>query len=319
MNSPTGQERSFQEHTLPEPRLGHDRLWYWRGWRIRYTYLRPQTPVPHPIPLLLVHGFGSSLIHWRQNLQPLSQTHPVYALDLLGFGASQKTGAPYSPLFFAELLADFGQLIIQRPAIFIGNSLGSVISLTAAHRYPDRVKGLVLINLPDASVCAKTLPPPTSPSPRLLRWGQTLLTAIFTSPLVINPLLAIVRSPAMVYSALRSGYEDPRWVDAELQASIGDPAHDRYAALTLRCLTRGMGNVAPSDRARSILPTLKTPLLLIWGKNDRIVPPFLAPRCAALNPQIHLVEMEGVGHFPQDECSDRVNLLIQNWIEENIV
>jgi haloalkane dehalogenase len=274
---------------------------------------------------LFVHGFGAALGHWRNNLQVLSESHPVYALDLLGFGRSQKAGANYNPAFFAELLADFCDTFLQRPAILVGNSLGSVISLLTAHRYGDRVKGLVLINLPDTSLLSRSsLPSPQSIEthsrkafPSFGDWIRYPLIFLLTSPLVINPLLAIVRSPAILFNALRNAYADPRWVDEELKALIQEPTQDPLAPLTLRCLTRGMGQVAPEDQARSTLPQMQIPILLIWGKQDRLVPPPLARRCATLNPRIQVVELDQAGHCPQDECSDRVNALILQWLMEN--
>jgi pimeloyl-ACP methyl ester carboxylesterase len=310
--------------SVSSPRLGYDRYWMWRGWRIHYCYLRPRSPSSSP-PLLFVHGFGAALGHWRNNLQVLSESHPVYALDLLGFGRSQKAGANYNPAFFAELLADFCDTFLQRPAILVGNSLGSVISLLTAHRYGDRVKGLVLINLPDTSLLSRSsLPSPQSIEthsrkafPSFGDWIRYPLIFLLTSPLVINPLLAIVRSPAILFNALRNAYADPRWVDEELKALIQEPTQDPLAPLTLRCLTRGMGQVAPEDQARSTLPQMQIPILLIWGKQDRLVPPPLARRCATLNPRIQVVELDQAGHCPQDECSDRVNALILQWLMEN--
>ena len=335
---------------IPSPRLGYDRYWMWRGWRIHYCYLRPRFPSSSS-PLLCVHGFGAALGHWRNNLQILSESRPVYALDLLGFGRSQKAGANYNPAFFAELIADFCDTFLQRSAILVGNSLGSVISLLTAHRYGDRVKGLVLINLPDASVLApsrradpplappkrgiadpslapsRRADPPLTPPKRgmidprrgmiFATWVRYALTFIFTSPLIINPLLAIVRSPRILFSALRNAYVDPRWVDGELKALIQEPTQDPLAPLALRCLTRGMGQVDPADQARSTLPQMQIPMLLIWGKQDRLVPPQLAGRCARLNPRLQVVELDQAGHCPQDECSDRVNQTILDWLTQH--
>ena len=316
-----------QPSDLPQPtqsRLGYDRYWMWRGWRIHYCYLRPRSPSGAP-PLVFIHGFGAALGHWRNNLQVLSESHPVYALDLLGFGRSQKAGANYNPAFFAELIADFCDTFLQRPAILVGNSLGSVISLLRAHRYSDRVKGLVLINLPDASLLAANPPQRgmTDSSQRKTivgmvgEWLRYPVIFLLTSPLVINPLLAIVRSPSILFNALRNAYVDPRWVDGELKALIQEPTQDPLAPLTLRCLTRGMGQVAPEDQARSTLPQMEIPILLIWGKQDRLVPPQLAGRCAKLNPRLELVELDQAGHCPQDECSDRVNGLILRWLTDH--
>ena len=309
---------------ISSPRCGYDRYWYWRGWRIHYSYLRPRSLSSAP-PLVFVHGFGAALGHWRNNLQALGEFHPVYALDLLGFGRSQKAGASYNPAFFAELLADFCDTFVQRPVILVGNSLGSVISLLTASRYAQRVQGLVLINLPDVSLVSRSSPATEavktqSPSGLNFLGGlvRYLFTFLFTSPLVINPLLAIVRSPQILYSALRNAYADPRRVDDELKALIREPTLDPLAPLTLRCLTRGMGQLAPEDQARSTLPQLQIPILLIWGKQDRLVPPSLARRCVDLNPRIHLVELDQAGHCPQDECSDRVNGVIVEWLQKTI-
>ena len=76
---------------ITRPDLGHQRFWYWRGWRLRYTYLKPSDPVAQArTPMLSRHGFGASLEQWRSNLSSWGQQRPVYALDLLGFGHSQK-------------------------------------------------------------------------------------------------------------------------------------------------------------------------------------------------------------------------------------
>jgi pimeloyl-ACP methyl ester carboxylesterase len=303
------------------PRLGYQRNWFWRGWQIRYSYLRPQQGknLDRP-PLLLLHGFGAALGHWRHNFQALSQHHGVYAIDLLGFGGSEKAAAPYNPKLWAELVYDFWQTFIGEPMVLVGNSLGSVVCLTTAKRYPQVAKGLVMLNLPDASVVTPVITPPISSGISQVLQGflsplTTLLQAIFTSPLVINPLLKIVRSPGILYPALGNAYGDKTAVDDELKAIIRQGAYDRNAAQALRFLTRGMGQIPQGDRARTVLPQMSIPMLLIWGKADRLVPPQLGPRCAQLNPRLKLVELEGVGHCPQDECPDRVNTLILDWLQ----
>ena len=93
--------------------LGKQRDWIWRGWHTRYTYVRAENGNNPMIstPLILLHGFGASIGHWRHNLPALSQKHTVYALDLLGFGASKKAATDYTvdPLGAAGLrfLANF--------------------------------------------------------------------------------------------------------------------------------------------------------------------------------------------------------------------
>ena len=71
-------------------------------------------------------------------------------------------------------------------------------------------------------------------------------------------------------------------------------------------------NFAPA--AKVVLPRLEIPILLIWGLQDRMVPPMLAPIFAKLNPLIELVELKEVGHCPQDECPEKFNLILKDWL-----
>ena len=305
--------------TMPKPRLGYQRFWRWRGWRIRYTYLRssqPLDPDRHP-PMLFLHGFGACFGHWRENLAPLSEAYPVYALDLLGFGESSKAKAPYNPGLWAELVAEFWQTFIQRPMVLVGNSLGSSVAIAVADQYPDQIKALVLLTLPDASVL-QTRPPQPAPIPGLDRLGQYLgkgLSALVSSPLVVNPLFYWARSPQVLTSALKNAYVNPERVDQELQQMIRTPTLDPQAVHALRWMTKGMGQTTAALKARTILPRLQVPILLIWGQNDRLVPPSLAPRCQALNPtHIELMVLDKAGHCPQDDCGDRLNQILRNWL-----
>ena len=74
--------------SLPwQKRIGHQRDWVWQGQQTRYSFLHPpdRDHAKHP-PLILLHGFGAAIEHWRKNIPDLSQNSSVYALDLLGFG-----------------------------------------------------------------------------------------------------------------------------------------------------------------------------------------------------------------------------------------
>ncbi|MED6109693.1 hypothetical protein PIB30_036057 [Stylosanthes scabra] len=99
-------------------------------------------------PLLLVHGFGASIPHWRRNIKTLSQNYTVYAIDLLGFGASDKPpGFSYTMETWAELILDFLEEVIKKPTVLIGNSVGSLACVIAASdSSKELVRGIVLLN-----------------------------------------------------------------------------------------------------------------------------------------------------------------------------
>nr|WP_274381980.1 alpha/beta fold hydrolase [Myxacorys almedinensis] len=259
---------------------------------------------------MLLHGFGASIGHWRHNMSVLSQHHAVYALDLLGFGASEKAIAPYNVTLWIEQVHDFWQTFIRTPVILIGNSIGSLVCLAAAAAYPDMVKGVVMLNLPDSSV----LDTP--------RWAQSALKvlspigsitkSIFTVPLIFNPFFNLLRSPAVVRVWAKQAYATPTGITDELIEILSMPAYDRNAARALRAMVRSPK--ATSYTARTILPKLEVPMLLFWGQQDRFVPPNLATYCVNLNPKLELVEVSDAGHCPHDERPEEVNHKILTWI-----
>ncbi|XP_050938935.1 uncharacterized protein LOC103501331 isoform X3 [Cucumis melo] len=126
--------------------------WQWNQYSINYFvshYQPQQQPQSSSSPVvLLVHGFGASIPHWRRNISTLSQYSTVYAIDLLGFGASDKpAGFAYTMETWAELVIDFVDQIIKKPTVLVGNSVGSLACVIAASDSSrNLVRGLVLLN-----------------------------------------------------------------------------------------------------------------------------------------------------------------------------
>ena len=122
-------------------RIGNQRDWVWRGWQTRYTFLRAASS-HSDTPLILLHGFGASIGHWRNNLEELAQHHTVYALDLLGFGWSDKALVSYDGYsIWQDQLSDFiKQIVHGQPVVLVGNSLGGYNSLATAAKFPNLVR-----------------------------------------------------------------------------------------------------------------------------------------------------------------------------------
>ena len=92
------------------------RNWYFRGWRSRYGFRRSpdhhSNYQPEQPPILLIHGFGAALDQWRDNIPVLAEQHTVYAIDLLGFGGSEKPDTRYSIALWVEQVFQFWQRFI---------------------------------------------------------------------------------------------------------------------------------------------------------------------------------------------------------------
>ncbi|MEG3937104.1 alpha/beta fold hydrolase [Microcoleus sp. S36b_A3] len=312
-------------------RVGTQRDWVWRGWQTRYTYLRPalgrnpgaiefQDSAAEPIasttsrtPIILLHGFGASIGHWRQNLAPLAENHTVYALDLLGFGASQKAPIDYDVSLWVDQVYDFWLTFIREPVILAGNSIGSLICLAAAAAHPDMVAGTVAISLPDPSVRAEAVP----------GWLLPAIESIenlFVSPIVLRPLFSLARKPAIVRRWVAFAYANPGAVSDELVEILAGPAGDRGAARAFCALFKAVGSAKCGPGVKTVLRNLTIPMLLIWGKQDRMIPPrFAKPhQFVECNPScVELVELDNAGHCPQDECPEQVNQAILDWMGRN--
>jgi pimeloyl-ACP methyl ester carboxylesterase len=291
-----------------QQRVGSQRDWVWRGWQTRYTYFRAQQTVNEPTtPIMLLHGFGASIGHWRHNLEVLGQHHTVYALDMLGFGASRKVCADYKIDLWVDQVYEFWQTFIRQPMVLVGNSIGSLVCLAAAAAHPEMVKGLALINLPDFSLEEEMIP-------RWLRPVVSTIKGIVASPVLLTSLFYVVRRPPIARKWAGRAYANPAAITAELLEIITLPAQDRGAAATFAALFRGMTSAQFGPRVKDILPALDIPILLMWGRSDRMIPPYLARQFAELNSNLELVEIDDAGHCPHDECPDRVNQLLLDWL-----
>ncbi|MEO1466764.1 MAG: alpha/beta fold hydrolase [Cyanobacteria bacterium J06633_1] len=297
--------------TLPpwHERIGNQRDWVWRGWQTRYSYLRARERLDSDLPpLILIHGFGASIEHWRNNIPTIAQDRTVYALDLLGFGASRKADTDYSAALWTEQVHDFWQTFIGVRAILVGNSIGSLVCLNATATYPEMVEGLVMLSLPDVSVREDMLPPLISPV-------VTAIENLFASPLLIKNLLKFVRRPKIIRKWAGVAYPNQAAVTDELVEILSSPAYDQGSGQTLYRLARSVRKASFAESVRDLLPQITVPMLLVWGLKDKMIPPQQAQAIATLNPLIKLIELEDIGHCPHDEDPAQFNSLLLDWLQ----
>ncbi|KAF0924405.1 hypothetical protein E2562_010073 [Oryza meyeriana var. granulata] len=118
------------------------KIWRWKGHLIQYTSVGHEGP-----SVLLVHGFGASLQHFRDNVGAIAdQGCRVWAVTLLGFGKSEKPNINYSELLWSELLRDFIVDVVREPVHLVGNSIGGYICAITAGVWPSLARSLILLN-----------------------------------------------------------------------------------------------------------------------------------------------------------------------------
>ncbi|EXC35511.1 hypothetical protein L484_026818 [Morus notabilis] len=280
-------------------------FWTWRGHKIHYVVQGEGSPV------VLIHGFGASAFHWRYNIPELAKRHKVYAIDLLGFGWSDKAIIEYDAMVWRDQVVDFLKEIVKEPAVLVGNSLGGFTALVSAIGLPEQVVGVALLNSagqfgdpnnktskPDESTLQKVLLKP--------------LEEVFRR-LVLGFLFWQSKQPARIESVLKSVYINTSNVDDYLVESITIPAADPNAGeVYYRLMSRFMLNQTQYT-LDSVLSKMSCPLLLLWGDLDPWVGPAKAKRIKEFYPNTSLVNFQA-GHCPHDEVPELVNKALLDWL-----
>ncbi|NJK35843.1 MAG: alpha/beta fold hydrolase [Oscillatoriales cyanobacterium SM2_2_1] len=290
--------------TAAEPSFQGE-YWLWRSQKIYYVHAgsNPQRP-----PLLLIHGFGASTDHWRKNIAELSQHFEVWAIDLLGFGRSQKPNWQYNGDLWRDQIHEFITAKIQRPTVLAGNSLGGYGALCTAGDRPESVAGVILLN--SAGAFSDTTPlgsQSVNPLQKLLRDGiQALLKQSWANRLLFES----VRRKSRIRRTLLQVYTNKAAVTDRLVEEIYAPSCDPGAPQVFATIfTTRQGKTVDQ-----LLKTMTCPLLVIWGQND---PWMNAPSRSAKFREHYPGLTEhflDAGHCPHDDRPDLVNPVIQNWL-----
>ena len=249
-------------------------------------------------PLILTHGLGNSALTWRSNLEPLGQRFHTFALDLPGHGLSDMPRRRYDLPGAARLLGDFMDAIGERAAYVAGNSMGGVIALELALTDPDRVRALVLV---DSVGLGKEIA-------LFLRLGSVPgIGEYFERP-----------SQQQIARLCRTLLYDPGFIDADVVAEMYRYRKRPGAPRALLRLLRTGVNIfgqRPSMQRRAQLAWLKAPLLVVWGRQDRLVPVGHAQAVGDLLPNAQVHILDRCGHWPQVEHAEEFNRLVTAFLE----
>ncbi len=276
--------------------------WAWQGYKIQYTVMGTGRP------LVLIHGFGASIGHWRKNIPVLAAGgYRVFALDLLGFGGSDKPALDYTVELWESLIQDFWTTHIQEPTVFVGNSIGGLLALMMVANHPEMSAGGILIN------CAGGLNHRPDELNLPLRLVMGTFTKLVSSKIVGPFLFNRIRQKDRLRRTLRQVYKDPEAITDELVDMLYDPSCDTGAQQVFASILTAPPGPSPSE----LLPIVQHPLLVLWGENDPWTPIKAAEIYRKLGETGQPVEVVGIpkaGHCPHDERPDIVNELILDWL-----
>jgi pimeloyl-ACP methyl ester carboxylesterase len=257
---------------------------------VRLRYLRAGTGPA----VVLLHGFASSIVTWRDTVPRLARSHDVVALDFPGFGGSEvRPGLP--PSAYPRLVLGLMDRLAIPRASLVGNSLGGGVAVVVAARSPERVDRLVLID----SVGFNLAP---GDRPFLLRATGWKPAARLMEALPIRR--------AMVTLALRQVFHDDRLVTSERVDEYVAPLLRPGAVAAAQALLASGDDMGVPD----LVTRVRVPTLVIWGREDAWVPVAQADRFLAAIPGSRKVVIDACGHLPQEERPAEISALLDEFL-----
>jgi len=248
-------------------------------------------------PIVFVHGLGGCWQNWLENLPRMAaHGHRAIALDLPGFGASPMPDWEISIPRYGELLEDFCAALEVGPCTLVGNSMGGFVAAEAAVDQPEWVKHLVLVSAAGISHAKMKRAP-------VVALSRVLLAA--------NPLLFRLDATSMKRPGLRAmtfggTVRHPEQMPRELLVEMITPALGADGFLPAVAALTGYDLL---DRLSSI----RVPTLIVWGRDDLIVPASDSAGYAERIPGSELVVFDDCGHVPMAERPVRFNRLLERF------
>ncbi|MEB3230898.1 MAG: alpha/beta hydrolase [Leptolyngbyaceae bacterium] len=263
---------------------------------ITTTYVGPpkslEIPMESGTPILLLHGFDSSLLEFRRLLPLLQQQQSTWAIDLLGFGFTQRSPElTFTPTAIQQHLYHTWQTLIGQPMILVGASMGGAVALDFCLTYPEAVAKLVLLDsagMAQAPDMSKMMVPPLG-----------LIAAEF------------LRNPWVRQNISRAAYFDKSLASADALTCSRLHTFCPGWRRAMIAFTRSGGYTFFSE---SVVKSIACPTLIIWGRNDEILGTADAETFAGAIANSQLKWCDRCGHVPHLEQPEQTAEYILNFV-----
>ncbi len=280
----------------PETTWGEQQTFDYQGVKINY-YQAGQGP-----PVMLLHGFGACTYTWRFLAPVLAQDHRVFALDLKGYGLSDKPDdGKYAISDQADMVAAFIRAKDLHDLVIMGHSMGGGVTLMTYSEVredvPARIKKLVLID--------------SAGYPQKMPWFIRLAGIP-----VLNTLATGLLSPRFATSlVLRKCYYNK---DKITEEQIDTYAYYGSLPGAREAVSQTARQIVPEDidAVTARYKTIKVPVLIIWGADDDVVPLSVGNNFKRDIPNSELVVLPQCGHIPLEEETQETNRLVANFLEK---
>lgn len=279
---------------------GEAHFFRWKHGRVFYKVSGAEKSGP---PLVFIHGIGagSSSFMWRKNFDELSKNVRVYALDLLGFGFSDKpSSASYSADLYVELITDFIREVSGFPVNIIASSLGAAYAIRVADEHPELIDSLIL-NGPTGSDTLNRRP----------GMAGAAFYGLLQSPVLGTSFYNVMASERSIRDYARDNlFYDHRRVTDRLVANLYATSHQPGAQHAIAAFLSGYLNTD----TRSPFSRLTQRIVLVWGKQDTTTPVEKGESLKALNPRATLEVFDYCRMMPEQEQPEKFNALVRETL-----
>ena len=295
-------------------------IWKWRNWDISWSKSNDISQNSE-INILLIHGFGASKNHWRNNQEFLGKFFNCYSIDLLGFGESSQPSATLDYEFpknnevkycfdlWANQISDFCNEVIREPVFLIGNSIGGIVSLKSGEILKSDCKGLILIDCAQRTMDDKRL----KKGDILMNFLRPLIKTLVRSRFISKNLFNRAANPSTIKKILNQAYPSGQNVNDELIQILYKPSQRTGSAEAFRGFINLFDDYLPTDLFKKI----ETDIHLIWGEKDPWESLEEAKQWVKEYKEIKSLNViNDAGHCPHDENPEETNKLILKIIQE---
>jgi pimeloyl-ACP methyl ester carboxylesterase len=289
----------------PDPYGNPDPEWLRIDWRKHLHQVEIDgTPVNYvesgsgpAMAIVFVHGLSGSWQNWLENIPHFSAQHRVLALDLPGFGHSPMPEWEISIESYGRLLHRFCDALEVGDCAVVGNSMGGFISAEAASAQPDRFEKLALVSAAGVSHA------------RLRRQPAETLARMATAaaPLLLKLQERGLRRPGVRWATFKGLFQHPEALRREL---LLEQFHNGAGRPGFLPAVQGLIGYDILDQ----LTEVEVPTLIVWGRNDRVVPPQDAVGFAQHLRNSRTVIFDDTGHLPQLERPTRFNRVLETFL-----
>ncbi|NPV07762.1 MAG: alpha/beta hydrolase [Anaerolineae bacterium] len=254
-------------------------------------------------PMVLLHGFHpfSSSHEMKPVYDELSRDYRVYAVDWLGYGQSNRPPVEHTAGAYQQLLADFIGDVIQAPAIVVAAGPGAAFAARLAHRQPEKVARLILVNPTGVEELAE----PPNALQRAIRY-------ILRLPVVGDFAFNLVTSkPALRWSLKNRVFFDASQVTESLVEYAWTTSHQPGAKWGPLSYWSGLLNLCVAQD----LAALQQPTMVIWGQQARYAPVEGIQGFKRYKPDARYRAFDRTREWPQVENPKAFNALVRNWLQ----